>query len=232
MAGNSMKEQLGFELQPQQPHDLSYFIPHSGVVEAVGLFELALDAIRADAKTFRAIYVFGPKGSGKRHLCAGYRTRARDVGMDVDLFDFAQLAAQFTGEGELSDAVVERFVSTYERLRAKGGLLISFASIDPGSLTDNPHLRSRLFAGASAQLHYPREEELRPLLSSLSERHNLRLSERTMAYLEKRIPLDPLSFEDIFDKVNRISLGEGKPASMSVVRQVLGVEAEKYRKDK
>ncbi len=220
MEAKSMNAQLGFQLRPAQPYDLAYFVPHSGVANAVAQLELALDSLQADTRQFQTIHLSGPKGVGKRHLAEGYALRAKEVGLRAEVFDLSELTSLS------EDDVVQRFVSQYELLKSCGGLCISFSQQHPKELTANPHLLSRLLAGLFLQLDFPQEQELRPLLYSLSERHNLRLSERTMAYLERRIPLDPLSFADIFARVSRISFREGKPAGMRVVRQALELDIE------
>lgn len=220
MGTKPQNSQLGFQLQPSQPYDLAYFVPHSGVAEAVAQFEFALEALQDNPTLFRNIHLVGPKGVGKRHLAQGYALKARALGVRAEVFDLSELSS-------LNEAgLLEGFVSEYEQVKSQGGLLLSFSQQHPKELTENPHLLSRLLAGLFLQLDFPREEELRPLLYSLSERHNLRLSERTMSYLERRIPLDPLSFADIFARVSRISFREGKPAGMSVVRQALELDIE------
>ena len=94
----------------------------------------------------------------------------------------------------------------------------------PKAATTNPHLQSRLLASEMIQLKYPEEEELKPLLCSLLERHNLHLSEASMAYILKHSPRDPLSFESIFARINEISLISSRPANQRTVREAMKEE--------
>ena len=88
-------------------------------------------------------------------------------------------------------------------------------------LSENPHIMSRLNSLTALSLDYPSEEELRPILNSLAERNNLKLSDTNLDYLLKRLPLKPLSFANIFARVDELSLTDGKPAKRSVLKEAV-----------
>lgn len=223
MLVRSSAGQLGFDLRPVEPFALQYFVSHSGVAEAYAELDAAVHEVASEPHRFRSFYIYGPKGSGRRHLVQGFRLKAQELGLSLDSFYELELPSE---TGAISDETVREAISAYEQLRAEGGIFALRGRFSPAETSENPHLTSRLLAGSVLRLQYPAEEELRPLLLSLLERRNLRLSERSIAYLVKRIPLAPLSFDSIFDKISQISLGEGKPARLGVLRQALSEESE------
>jgi chromosomal replication initiation ATPase DnaA len=104
-------------------------------------------------------------------------------------------------EPHLQDkAWVPSFIELYDRLKREGGLLFIRAAKPPKDVTDNPHVLSRLLAGQAVLLDFPREEECVPILHSLLERLNLKLTNRAIDYLIRRMPRNPLSFEVILAK--------------------------------
>lgn len=208
--------QLALALRPAEPYALSYFVTHSGVVDAVSYLERLIEEAVADHTAFHLVYLYGPRGAGKRHLVEGYYRAATSRAYPEDRclrFCFDSLA--------LPDDAVAGFVAAYERCRSAGGVILAAGESHPSELSENPHLTSRLLSGNLFALCYPREEELRPILVSLMERRNLRLSERSLDFLLRRLPLDPLSFDTIFDRISELCYQQGKGAGFKAVRTIL-----------
>ncbi len=221
-------KQLPLELPPTEPYALSYFVSHSGVIDAVTAFEQATQQVKQDPKLFQLICLCGPRGTGKSHLLEGFRLRATtELGIAADRCFVFEFGGNAGAEQPSAEELIPWFVSTYERLKHEGGLLL--ASVDE-SLLDaeraNPHLRSRLRSGHLIRVDYPSEGEYKPLLRSLLERRNLSLSERDLDYLLERLPRDTLSFDQIFGKISQFSLMASKPARRGVIREVLEGEGE------
>ncbi len=212
--------QLPLNLEPKDPYSLDYFVPHSGVVEAVAHVEQALEECLADPGAFRLVFVYGADGSGKRHLLEGYAKDAIARGMAPRSVKVYACALQEFVE----DEEVSRFISSYESLRSGGGLLLVSSPCPPAELTSNPHVSSRILSGVAVALKAPQEEELHPLVLSLIERHNLKLGERSIEYLMRRLPVDPLSFDAIFSRINEISFSQNRPARFGVVREAFAEE--------
>ena len=208
-------EQLGLSLEPLEPYSWRYFVTHSGVASAVAYLEDSVVGLREDAGRFCFVYVCGPAGSGKRHLCQGFAQRAVEVGVGEEQVAFVGFS------GTPDDDEVARFVATYERVKAGGGLLLVCAEQDAIGLSDNPHLASRVRSAQAFRLLPPQEEELYPLLVSILERRNLKLSEKNVQFLLSRLPRNTLSFAAISAKINEISLTHGKPARFGLLREVL-----------
>ena len=209
--------QLALGLSPRQPYSLDYFVPHSGVAEAYAALEQALENAASCRQYFQLIFVWGLPGSGKKHLLEGFCQRAAERGIPQE-----RIYKVFFKQGESpDDDEVSQFVRIYEQMRASGGLIFGAAILSPDGVTSNPHLLSRLTAGSVFELSYPREDELAPLLSSLLERKNLKLPSKTVDYVLKRLPRDPLSFEGVFARISELCFRQGKTAGPGIVRQVL-----------
>ncbi len=210
-------KQLLFDLRPPNPWALKYFVTHSGVVEAVRVLDHALSKVLDSPESFAFVYLYGQQGLGKSHLIEGYAQSALEKGLsDEAVYSYELLSeTDVTEESWTGD-----FVAVYEKLKASGGLLLAAAEKAPASLSKNPHLRSRFLTAQNVRVSAPSEEELRPILCSLLERRNLKLSERGLDYLLKRLPLSPLSFDNIFARISELSSSELRPANFSVVREV------------
>jgi len=209
-------EQLSLNLTPTEPYSLKYFVPHQGVAEGVAVLEQAVKEFQSGASRFVMVYLYGPAGAGKTHLLNGYAKLAL-----TDEVASERVVVRDLNDYNESDEWVREFISTFERLKADGGLLLISAANSPDDATSNPHVLSRLLSGSVVSVDYPPEEELEPLILSLLERRNLRLGARSINYLLKRIPRDPLSFDVIFGKISELSFSTQKPAKLGVVREVV-----------
>lgn len=212
-------EQLSFDLHAHNPYAARYFVPHSGVIDAVLSLRRAIDLLLRDETCFSAIYAFGRQSSGKTHLLSAAVENALQAGLAKTKLFFCDLSE--CPRGYSDDTVASQFVAAYDRLKREGGVLLAVGDRAPQDREINPHLKSRLLAGEIFELGPPQESELRPLLLSMLERKNLRLSEYSLNYLLRRLPRDTLSFERIFAKIHELCFSLGRPANWSTVREVV-----------
>jgi chromosomal replication initiation ATPase DnaA len=210
--------QLRIPLAISDPYSLDYFIPHSGVSVAYQGVSDLISKLASGERTWSTCYLYGPKGSGKTHLARGMLALALAQGVSAENLALEDISSVFSLEHQEQQRLVSRFIDLYEGLRSRGGLLLILGVWHPAEV-ENPHLSSRLLAGSVFPLSYPREDELEPLIFSLMERRNLRISSRSIRYLLRRLPRDPLSFDDIFARVDELSFQQGKPANFGVVRE-------------
>jgi len=212
-----MSAQLAFDLKLANPLAHRYFVAHSGVIQAVQALEQALAELRLDQQHFVSLYVFGAESTGKSHLLTAYQERALELGLENSCFLDLSSLDQVREGGELEGSVV----SSYDALCSGGGLFLAVGAFSPQSNELSPHVRSRLLAGRVFELAMPQESELRPVLLSMMERKNLRISDFSLNYLLKRLPRNPLSFGVIFAKIHQLCFGDGRPANWSAVREVV-----------
>ena len=207
--------QLHFELNPKNPFSIDYFVPHTGVLDAIASIEQTVNTYLNDKSTFELLCFSGPKGSGRTHLIEAYRSRLSEAGVSKVLmpaFDF---------DVEPREVEVAQFVSSYEETKKRGGILFVKSLRKVKEVSSNPHVQSRLLNGIIANLSLPSEAELEALVASIAERRNLRLPERSVSYLLKRTAKDSLSISQIIKQIDELALSTGKPASLSTVRRVL-----------
>ncbi|MDD2942618.1 MAG: hypothetical protein PHC51_06585 [bacterium] len=216
--------QLGLKLSPENPLDAEFFVPHSGTITATELLETLFELCASRQKQFVFAYIYGPQGTGKSHLIATFIEQCKSVRPQAGYIEISTMRLPVIASESNTQAIEEwvpHFVSEYQRLLTQGGMLILEAECPPSTSSTNPHLRSRLLAACTAQVTYPSPQELHPLICSISERNNLKLSEKNLEYLLKRLPLRPLSFERIFARLFELSLERGVPAKQPLIRETL-----------
>lgn len=207
-------KQLTLGLRQVDSEGIRFFIPHSGVMQAFNLVNKRYLELREHSSEFVLIVLVGPKGCGKTHLLNSI-LEAENSKYDLTVSRF-----DWSGKNILDNDIV-RFVDNYESTKREGGMIAVEMREHPQSIVDNPHLSSRLLAADLANLDYPREDELEPVLNSLLARRNLLFSQATLQYLLKRLPREPLSFERIFAKIDELSLPEHRPVKRTLIRQAL-----------
>ena len=216
--------QLALKLTHQSPHSLEYFIPHSGVVEAVSAMREAVKTVVKYPTRSCMVYLFGAEGTGKTHLLRGFEFEARGRGIPSERLLFCD---NWLADTEHLAEVTAAFVSNYQRIKSTGGIIAVASRYAPQAATRDPHVLSRAISGLVAELRYPRTEELRPLLISLLERENLRLKERSLNALFNMIPANPSACEKIFSQLSDYIAQSGQSGSERSIRQFLKMLREK-----
>lgn len=208
--------QLPLKLSVPEQYSLSYFVPHSGISEAIEVFERCAYDLMKDRSLFRLVFLYGPIGAGKTHLLKGYLKKAAEQGIPEELLQPFNLDELKDLEG------VRRFIDAVESARSNGGLIAVEGEVLPSGEGDlDPHVRSRLLSGYSVRVRYPMETELHPLLLSILERRNLRIPEHSLQYLLRWLPANPLSLTRIIQAVDELALGERRRISPELFRDVI-----------
>ncbi len=209
------KKQLHLSLNPVEPYSKERFVVHSGVVKAFDEIGQAVSHYLDNTEEFHFFVVYGNRGVGKSHLLNSIYSSAIELGARDShclLYEFEQ--------SDVCESQVSEFVASYELLKREGGILLVGSRVHPQEII-NPHLGSRLLSARLYQLQLPQENEIEPLVVALLEKNNLKLSNFNLQYLLKRLPLAPLSFDSIFAKISDLSLSQGKPAKLGVIKAVV-----------
>jgi chromosomal replication initiation ATPase DnaA len=210
-----MNRQLLLRLELDNPLSQLFFVPHSGVSEAMSVFERSVeDLLGEDPRCFRLIFLYGAKGTGKSHLISAYREKLEQAGYGkVSTFSLEKLCDAQS---------VRAFIDRVETGRIEGGFVIVEGESLPADQDDlTPHVRSRLLSGYAVRIGYPSEEELKPLLLSILERKNLRLPDHSLKALLRILPANPLSMERIVAAVDELALTERKKVNRGVIAEAL-----------
>lgn len=212
--------QIPLSLAAKEPFAKRYFVFHSGVAQAFSLFETHLRALAEKKASGVCYFVSGITGVGKSHFVNIARELAVESGIE-NILVYDNLTPELCREKDWC----RRFVGDYQLALQTSGILLAASSYCPQELCLDESVRSRLVAAERLELMNPLEEELLPILQSIAERRNLQLSERNVDYIIRRIPRNPLSFENMFDTIDELCLTSGKPAGLQMIRSVLAKES-------
>lgn len=208
------KLQTYFSFDPIEEELGEYFVEHSGVSSE---YRRAIALLESKPENEGLIlYVYGPKGSGKSHFIKALQARVHES----TSFIVYRLG---TLDGSIENDIT-KLISDYQEAKSQGGIVVFEADLDPSSISNNPHLRSRLLAGEIFSLTYPQEEELRPVLKSLLERYHLRLKEDQLEKILQSVPAIPEYFELVSKSLTRL-IGTNGKFKGSVLKEVLDIRS-------
>jgi chromosomal replication initiation ATPase DnaA len=113
------------------------------------------------------------------------------------------------------------FVRFVEELRRAGATLLFFSAQLIDELPCDDHVKSRLRAGQGPEIRPPSDHEMRSLVRVLARQRGIALSDRKLAFLERRLPRDIRQLEEYLDRVQFISHVTGKPIRFPVLGDAL-----------
>lgn len=214
-------------LLPKSQYSLDFFVVHSGVVEAYAILDNAISNLASTSET-RLIYFFGIEGTGKTHLLNGFRLKASELKIPDTQLLFCDDFLKDTGATTYDkDEKIATFISSYQRIKSEGGLIVISSRVHPKELINNPHISSRLLSGEIAQIYKPQDSEIRAIISSILEKNNLRPSESSINALKQLMPTNPLECSEIVNALNAELLSSGQKAGRrnleSAVKKILRI---------
>ncbi len=226
-----MGAQLPFHFAPLEKYSLEFFVVHSGVCEAFGICDQIVKNILQESSRFELVYLHGSKGVGKRHLAHGFKALldAHSISSYIGVFD-ADGSLQRYHDSVLQGVSLEEFISSFQEMKAHGGLCIILGDSIPQKNDINPHLASRLFSGQMVSMSYPAEEELYPVFVSLLERYHLRLDEKKLRKIIEMVPGIPYYFEAVSCKIKQLIEERGRLTS-SMVKEVIHSDQLRMKND-
>lgn len=158
----------------------------------------------------RFIYVWGPPGSGKSHLAAALRADAPDGLAVVDDCQDLAPAAQ--------EALFHRFNAMAQ---AAGQALVTFGDQPPPRLALMPELASRLAWGIVFALEPLGDDDLQAAMQGAAQERGLPVGPEVLAYLLRHTRRDMASLKTILDGLDRLSLQQQRPITLSLLRSFL-----------
>lgn len=211
--------QLSLSLATPEPYSSSYFVPHSGMSDAIEVLDKVIEDLEEDPSIYRSVFVYGEAGSGKTHLLTIFKKKLELLNREVALFDCDKLTT--------ADSV-GIFVDTVEKLKLTGGVaLIEGSSLAVCEVEDlAPHVNSRVLGGYAVKLSQPQESELKPLILALLERRGLRFSDYSIGQLIRTLPAMTTTFNSIIQAIDEVSLREKQRITRGVISKTLKSIAE------
>jgi chromosomal replication initiation ATPase DnaA len=184
------------------------------MADAIDVLEKVVSDLQEDSSGYRSVFIYGPAGSGKTHLLSIYQNRLQEMGIQVSSFNAKNLVT--------SDAV-SAFVSTVEQYKQSSGVVFiegeSLTALGTDSLA--AHVNSRLLGGYAVKVCQPMESELKPLVLALLERRGLRLGENSIDQLIKKLPANAMTFSNIIQGIDEVSLGQLRRINKGVIADAL-----------
>jgi chromosomal replication initiation ATPase DnaA len=211
-------DQLPLNISPRLPYTPEGFLIHDGVA---GIIALCRTGMQADG--FKLFFIQGGARSGKTHLSIeltdllmkeGLYPRlvdGRDLAAklpelipndhrDILIVDDAQQYLQTVNEGESGPLV--SCIELYRKARA--GIIF----LSTKELSDFPfdeHIRSRLVPGGGLSIKPPAPEYLSDLINRMARQRGIKLSERKIGFLMKRLDRNIQEIEEYLERVNYLS---------------------------
>lgn len=179
-----------------------------------------------------ALILYGPVASGKSHLCAVWRERAKaDVVNAHDLNDTSvrDIAARGTPI-VLDDA--DALIGTVEGEKGlfhlynifkeeKRSLLITLCDAPVRRAFALPDLASRLRAAPAVAIREPDDQLLAAVLVKLFSDRQLRVGEDVISYILPRMDRSFEAARELVDLIDARTLAEKKPVSIPYVKTLL-----------
>ena len=218
--------QLLLELIPDAPPSLDNFVVGTNAEALTGLANWLTPESRETS-----FFLWGTHGAGKTHLALACGARYWNAIESTDLADIEPVLDQQRDDGPsffavdnveaLSAAGQIALFNTFNRLRARGGRLLTTASAPPSQLGLREDLRTRLGSGQIVQMHPLTDEQMIEALRAHAAERRLPLSIEAINYLLARAPRDMRSLAALLMALDRYSLEHKRPITLPLLREVL-----------
>jgi DnaA family protein len=181
-----------------------------------------LEALLAGTTAERAVYVWGPPGSGKSYLLEAWAHAAEAAGLTVARGGLAAAPAVVADRIDDWDAAQQAAAfAVYNQVREAGGLWLAAGRLPPGELALRPELRTRLGWGLVFQMLPLGDAEKRAALMRHAESLGFRLDPAVAGYLLTRTARDMQSLLATLEALDRASLEMRRPITLPLLRQLL-----------
>jgi chromosomal replication initiation ATPase DnaA len=159
-----------------------------------------------------ALYIHGPEGSGKTHLLNIWRGMAGTNAHVIDDLD------RIVGDRPQEEILFH----LYNRVRQVPGSILITGTKPLGLMKfATPDLASRLRSCPQVLIGLPDEDLLRALLVKLFADRQMRIDVGMIEYIVTRMERSFSAARDLVSELDRMSLVEKRPASLSMVRKLL-----------
>lgn len=228
-----MADQLSLNIRETLAYSARHFCKHQGVLNSFnGIVQTFTE------KRFAIIFVQGARRSGKTHMAVALSDVAAGLGVYPRLFDGQQLVEKSRSLSDASEQVVliddidsylstvtpgqsGSFVTFVEHHRMLGSTIVLFSEKGIQDLPCDGHVKSRLLAAVVDVIGAPAEDDLVAVLQAMAMQRGIRLSDRKVQYLTKRVPREIPALEEYLDRLYQLSRTLGKSVQFPVLADAL-----------
>lgn len=210
--------QLILDLLPETQPSLDNFVP-GGNGETLAALTGWLAAEAGES----SFLLWGEPGSGKSHLLTASTLPYRDARQDPDLSglpeDLETLAVDHVEA--LSEIGQVALFNAFNRIRARGGKLLTASPCPPVQLELREDLRTRLGYGLIYSLTPLSDEEKAAALTHQAAERAIKLPREAVDYLLRHAPRDMRTLSALVEALDRYSLEQKRPITLPLLREVL-----------
>jgi chromosomal replication initiation ATPase DnaA len=229
-----IQEQLSLNITPRLAYGVEGFALHAGVATIV---ENIVASLHLD--NFFVSYVHGGARTGKTHLSIYLADRISRLGRFPRLISGEEilqrgesLTPQEQGEVLLVDDLDRfllaqcdeasgPFVRLVEAYRLRAAPILFLATVPMEELPHDGHVMSRLRAGSAFTILEPAEDEMRLLIELMAKQRGIRITQRTMSFLLKRLPRSIPEIESYLQRVEYLSTLFGRSMALDLFADAL-----------
>lgn len=226
--------QQALKLKEQLIYSAENFIPHSGVRNVIALCEAAFVL-----PEFSLTLIYGKERFGKTHLCVYLNELSNQHNLQPlmlsgsDLNTYLQKSSEFPENGlvliddideylsQLNPGQSGPLVAFVEHCRVKKIPIIMFSRRNLADFSIDEHLISRLRMGTGVEIQAPKWEEFESLFRKLSEQRGLKLPDRQLEFLNKRLGFSIPEIETYVERLYLLKAQHGKDRAFELMKMAL-----------
>lgn len=171
------------------------------------------------------LVLHGPPGSGKTHLAAVWREKAKafTVSAPADLAQYPALLIDDAAQRFIGDrAAEEALFHAYNRQKADGGHILLTAAEPPAAWNFVlPDLKSRVLASPAVALQPPDDALMSVVLAKLFSDRQVLVPPEVVAFLLPRMERSFAAAQALAAAIDRKALAEKRPVTVPLVREML-----------
>ncbi|MDP2193261.1 MAG: DnaA/Hda family protein [Alphaproteobacteria bacterium] len=175
-----------------------------------------------------ATFLFGPKGSGKKHISHLWAHRHNAQILYCHKIDLSSVYAAppfvlMQLDSPVPSELEEYLFHLFNHLKGKNGALLITAPLPLEDLhIQLPDLKSRIATAYQIELEQPDDETLAALYKTLFFQKGLHVNDEVVNFLVWRLQRNFITLHDTVTMLENASCAYGKPITIPFVKGVLG----------
>jgi DnaA family protein len=221
--------QLLLDLKPQQSPTFDNFVV-GGNAELIAQLD-----VLADARSFDALYLWGPEGCGKSHLLAATVAKAarrRPISLLAGADAGAEIAATpgtlvaVDDVQVLNEAAQIALFRIFNAARLAGLALLLSGREPPARLDLREDLRTRIGQALVFEVKPLTDEDKAAALGRHAKMRGMHIDDGLLRYLLSRGRRDLPSLMAVLDALDRITLEQKRPATLPLLKEIMQLQTD------